>query len=83
MKSENCIRRKKGSIRIDIISAVPQLLESPLNYSIVQRAKEKGLVYIQIHNLRDYATGKYKKIDDYFRKSSIVINLSSISSKDI
>ncbi len=65
MKSQKCIRRKKGSIRIDIISAVPQLLESPLNYSIVQRAKEKGLVYIQVHNIRDYATGKYKKIDDY------------------
>lgn len=58
-------RRKPNSIRIDIISAVPELLESPLNHSIVKRAKEKGLVYIQIHNLRDYASGKYKKVDDY------------------
>lgn len=52
-------------MRIDIISAVPELLESPLNHSIVQRAKDKGLVYIQIHNIRDYAKGKYRKIDDY------------------
>lgn len=58
-------RRKRGSMRIDIISAVPELLESPLNHSIVQRAKDKGLVYIQIHNIRDYAKGKYRKIDDY------------------
>jgi tRNA (guanine37-N1)-methyltransferase len=52
-------------MRIDIISAVPELLESPLNHSIVKRAKEKGLVEIQIHNLRDYATNKYRQIDDY------------------
>ena len=57
--------RKKGSMRIDIISCVPQLLESPLNYSIVKRAKDKGLVAIFIHDLRDYATGKHKKTDDY------------------
>ena len=52
-------------MRIDIISAVPELLESPLNHSIVKRAKEKGLVEIQIHNLRDYATNRYRQIDDY------------------
>jgi len=52
-------------MRIDIISAVPELLESPLNHSIVKRAKDKGLVDIQIHNLRDYATNKYRQIDDY------------------
>ena len=57
--------RKKGSMRIDIISCVPQLLESPLNYSIVKRAKDKGLVSIFIHDLRNYATGKHKKTDDY------------------
>lgn len=51
-------------MRIDIISAVPELLESPLNHSIVQRAKNKGLVDIQIHNLHDYAQDKYKHIDD-------------------
>jgi tRNA (guanine37-N1)-methyltransferase len=52
-------------MRIDIISAVPELLESPLNHSIVKRAKNKGLVDIQIHNLRDYATNRYRQIDDY------------------
>ena len=57
--------RKRGSMRIDIISCMPQLLESPLDYSIVKRAKDKGLVSIFIHNLRDYATGKHKKTDDY------------------
>ncbi|MBP5229341.1 MAG: tRNA (guanosine(37)-N1)-methyltransferase TrmD [Bacteroidales bacterium] len=57
--------RKRGSLRIDIISGVPQLLESPLNHSIVKRARDKGLVYIEVHDIRDYATGKYRKIDDY------------------
>ena len=52
-------------MRIDIITAVPELLESPLNHSIVKRAKEKGLVDIYIHNLRDYSNNKHRKIDDY------------------
>ncbi|MBR4802131.1 MAG: tRNA (guanosine(37)-N1)-methyltransferase TrmD [Bacteroidales bacterium] len=52
-------------MRIDIISCVPQLLESPLNYSIVKRAKDKGIVSIFIHDLREYASGKHKKTDDY------------------
>lgn len=44
---------------------MPDLLESPLNHSIIKRAKEKGLVEIHIHNLHDYGRGKYKQIDDY------------------
>lgn len=52
-------------MRIDIISAVPELLESPLNHSIVQRAKDKGLAEIYVHNLRDYTLDKHRKIDDY------------------
>jgi len=52
-------------MRIDIISAVPELLESPLNFSIVKRAKEKGLVEIYVHNLRDYTTNKHRRVDDY------------------
>ena len=52
-------------MRIDIISAVPSLLESPFNDSILKRAKEKKLVAINIHNLRDYSTNKQKSIDDY------------------
>ena len=52
-------------MRIDIISAVPSLLESPFNYSILKRAQEKKIVEIKIHNLRDYSTNKQKSIDDY------------------
>lgn len=52
-------------MRIDIISVVPELIESPLNYSIVKRARDKGLVDINLINLRDYATNKYKQVDDY------------------
>ncbi len=52
-------------MRIDIITALPSLLESPFNDSIMQRAKNKGLVDIVIHNLRDYSTNKHHTIDDY------------------
>lgn len=52
-------------MRIDILSAVPELLESPLNHSIIQRAKNKDIVEIQIHNIRDYTLNKHRKIDDY------------------
>jgi len=52
-------------MRIDIISAVPELLDSPLNYSIIKRAKEKGLVEIVVHNLREYTTNKHRRVDDY------------------
>lgn len=52
-------------MRIDILTVVPELLESPLNYSIVQRAKDKGLVEIHIHNLREYGKGFYRQVDDY------------------
>ena len=51
-------------MRIDIISAVPDLLVSPLNTSILKRAQDKGKVSIVIHNLRDYAFNKHKQIDD-------------------
>ncbi len=52
-------------MRIDILSAVPQLLDSFLNYSIIQRAKDKGVVEIYIHDIHDYGKGTYKQIDDY------------------
>jgi tRNA (guanine37-N1)-methyltransferase len=52
-------------MRIDIISAVPQLLTSPLNHSIVGRARGEQLVDIHIHDLRDYSEDKHKKVDDY------------------
>lgn len=52
-------------MRIDIISAVPDLLKSPLNHSIVKRAIDKELAEIHVHDLRDYTEDKHKKIDDY------------------
>ncbi len=52
-------------MRLDILSAVPELLESPLNHSILKRAQAKGLAEIVIHNIRDYTLDKHKKIDDY------------------
>jgi len=57
--------RKIVQMRIDIITVLPELLESPLNYSIIKRAKEKGLVEINIINLRDFTNDKYKSVDDY------------------
>jgi len=52
-------------MRIDILSGVPELLESPLNHSIIKRAKENRIVDIIIHNLRDFSRDKHRKIDDY------------------
>jgi len=52
-------------MRIDILTVVPELLESPLSHSIVKRAREKGLVDINVINLRDFTTDKYKTVDDY------------------
>jgi tRNA (guanine37-N1)-methyltransferase len=52
-------------MRIDIITVLPELLESPLNHSIVKRAREKGIVEINIINLRDFASDRYKTVDDY------------------
>lgn len=52
-------------MRIDIITALPRLLESPFADSILKRAQEKGLVEVVVHDLRSYSTDKHKKIDDY------------------
>lgn len=52
------------SIRFDILSVVPGLLESPFAYSIMKRAVQKGLAEVVIHNIRDYATNKHKTVDD-------------------
>mgnify|MGYP006160299929 FL=1 len=50
--------------RIDIISVQPKLMESPLNHSIVQRAKDKGIVEIVLHDLKEFGLGKYRQVDD-------------------
>ena len=52
-------------MRIDIISAVPEQLTSPLETSIIKRARDKGLVTVKVHNLRDHAVNKHGQIDDY------------------
>ncbi|MDR0955112.1 MAG: tRNA (guanosine(37)-N1)-methyltransferase TrmD [Rikenellaceae bacterium] len=52
-------------MRIDILTVVPELLESPLNESILKRARQKGLVEIVVHNIRDYTTDKHRQVDDY------------------
>lgn len=52
-------------MRIDIITAVPALLDSPLSHSIMQRAKDKGLLSINVHDLRQFGKGRHRQIDDY------------------
>ncbi|MEC4116631.1 MULTISPECIES: tRNA (guanosine(37)-N1)-methyltransferase TrmD [Myroides] len=52
-------------MRIDIISVLPELIESPFQASILKRAITKGLVEVHFHNLRDYSTNKHKNVDDY------------------
>ena len=52
-------------IRIDLISAVPDLLSSPLEYSIVKKALDGGFLDVDVHDLRDYTENKHRKIDDY------------------
>jgi tRNA (guanine37-N1)-methyltransferase len=52
-------------MRFDIITVLPNLLDSPFAHSILQRAQTKGLVQINVHNLRDYSNHKQKSVDDY------------------
>ena len=52
-------------MRIDIVTVLPELLESPFAASILQRAQDKGLVKVNLHNLRDWTTDNYKSVDDY------------------
>ncbi|MCH5347277.1 MAG: tRNA (guanosine(37)-N1)-methyltransferase TrmD [Muribaculaceae bacterium] len=52
-------------MRIDILTVLPEMLDSPLNCSILKRAQDRGLAQIVVHNLRDYSTNKHRKVDDY------------------
>ncbi|MDE6152680.1 MAG: tRNA (guanosine(37)-N1)-methyltransferase TrmD [Muribaculaceae bacterium] len=52
-------------MRIDILTVLPEMFDSPLNCSILKRAQNKGLVEFHVHNLRDYTTNKHRKVDDY------------------
>ena len=58
-------KRNYVKMRIDILTVVPELLESPLSHSIVGRAIKKGLVEIHVHNIRKYGLGPHKSVDDY------------------
>lgn len=57
--------QKGYSMRIDIISVLPELLHSPFDHSIVKRARDKNLLEIQLHDLREYGKGKHRQVDDY------------------
>ena len=52
-------------MRIDVLTVAPELLESPFNYSIVKRARDKNVVEIYVHNIHDYGKGNYRQVDDY------------------
>lgn len=52
-------------MRIDIITVLPEILEGFINESIIARARKKGLVEIHLHNLRDYTSDKWRRVDDY------------------
>lgn len=52
-------------MRIDILTVVPELLDSPLKHSIVKRSQDKGFVEIYVHNIREYSKGNYRQVDDY------------------
>lgn len=52
-------------MQIHVLSVVPELLESPLNHSILKRAKDKGLLQIEVHHLRKWAVNEYGQVDDY------------------
>lgn len=52
-------------MHIDIISVIPELLESPLNHSIMKRARQKGLLSVDVHHLRKWAVNEYGQVDDY------------------
>jgi tRNA (guanine37-N1)-methyltransferase len=52
-------------MRIDILSVLPELLESPFAHSIMKRARDKGLLEVQVHHLRQWAVNEYGQVDDY------------------
>lgn len=53
-----------GKMRIDILTALPKLVEAPLRHSILKRAQDRDVVTLQVHDLRDFATDKHRQIDD-------------------
>jgi tRNA (guanine37-N1)-methyltransferase len=58
-------KRLDAMLRIDVLTVLPELLESPFGHSIIKRARAKGVVELTVHNIRDYATDKHRRVDDY------------------
>ncbi len=56
---------KPIKMRIDIISVIPELLDSPFAHSIMKRASDKGLLQVEMHNLREFGLGRHRQVDDY------------------
>ena len=65
MEKATFVGKLRAMMRFDIITVLPELLQSPLNYSILKRAQDKKLVEIVVHNLRDYSLDKHRRVDDY------------------
>ena len=65
MEKATFVGKFRAMMRSDIITVLPELLQSPLNYSILKRAQDKKLVEIVVHNLRDYSLDKHRRVDDY------------------
>lgn len=62
---QNAAAEQHPVLRVDIISVVPDLLDSPLGHSIMKRAKQRGLLEVVVHNLRDHTPYKHGQVDDY------------------
>ncbi len=65
IRKNNENKTKNKTMRIDIITVLPEMIEGFLNESILARAQKKGLVEIKLHNLRDYTLDKWRRVDDY------------------
>ena len=67
-------------MRIDVLTIFPEFFENAFNFSIVKKAKEKNLVTIEIHDIRNYSTNKQKSVDDYQfgGGSGMVMNIQPI-----
>jgi tRNA (guanine37-N1)-methyltransferase len=63
--SSSCKHKDKNIMRIDILTVLPEMIEGMVHCSIVQRAQDKGLAEICLHNLRDYTANKWRRVDDY------------------
>lgn len=59
------ITEESDRMRIDIVSVMPELLESPFAYSVIKKALQKGIAEIILHDLKDFSSNRYRRVDDY------------------